>query len=626
MMDLNKTYSGQAVLAAIVSVFILGVFGIGVGVFNSANQTLRINQITNEEAYYSLQAGIEFAQKKIREATTQQDINNLIGVYEFAQGTFNIVYDGVNTLTITASRINSNLNYKVNIPSPIKSQAQCLIIDTSGAYISNKNLSGIVLKRDPTCNISLTITALTPTWSPNYNERMKYVQIKTNPLEYSNATGVLSGEKAIFNSSYTINDNANHNLNYIQWDINLGPKNFDPMIFEMSDGSTKTFSVNLLANDQANCLAVDTSAAYIGDSNYRDLLGLTISNNCNQAIIIDRIKTSWSPLDPSRKLQAIQIAASPIEYSNATGENSGVDININDFSLSAQTGYSLTYIRFSQNMLGRDFIIEFTMQDGTKKEVNVDIFADDMASCLNINASTLSIGGANNAYLYGMKLSVDGACVNDIVIDKLTLSWIPTTPQRALKQVRIGGATVWSGTAASGTEVDLTTNVLLQAQNPEIDVDYFRFSSDMSTVLRQFTIIFTMLDGTTKTKSFTTATEGDCLTIDTTGAQLNNGYRRLTGIVLSNVCTFSIELDKITTNWDPITPARTLQAIKIGGTTIWTGSANSGETEDIQNGQINSSQSININYFEFDSNMQGRTFNLTFIMVDGTTKNAVATP
>jgi len=103
---------------------------------------------------------------------------------------------------------------------------------------------------------------------------------------------------------------------------------------------------------------------------------------------------------------------------------------------------------------------------------------------------------ASGAYLINEDRRLEGATLQnsaptDITIDKITLFWTANTD---ILDIIINGLTVWSGTALSGTELDITDTTLISSNSP-ISIDRFRFSNNMNN--STITVLYTMADNST---------------------------------------------------------------------------------------------------------------------------------
>lgn len=115
--------------------------------------------------------------------------------------------------------------------------------------------------------------------------------------------------------------------------------------------------------------------------------------------------------------------------------------------------------------------------------------------------------------------------------------------------------------------------------------------------------------------------EANCLVVDTTGAHLGGGGKRLEGITLGNSHTSPITLDKMSVSWTSGTGGSSLIEIRINGSSVWSGSVGSATQVDIINIVLPAETgSIPINFIRFNSNMTGAIFDITFTMVDSSSK------
>ena len=194
-----------AFLGALIIILILATFGVGVVVFISSRNQGTISQITSSKALYSLQAGIEFAERKLRATGENIPIGTLAGTYEFGNTTFTLSSGGGNTVIVSGSEENAYSQFQLDIPQV--TQGGCLIVNTDDADREGKKVKNIELKRDPSCSISLTITALTALWNPDHSEHLDRIKIEEGPFEYDDDVGITSGGTALFESHYPINNN-----------------------------------------------------------------------------------------------------------------------------------------------------------------------------------------------------------------------------------------------------------------------------------------------------------------------------------------------------------------------------------------------------------------------------------
>lgn len=108
--------------------------------------------------------------------------------------------------------------------------------------------------------------------------------------------------------------------------------------------------------------------------------------------------------------------------------------------------------------------------------------------------------------------------------------------------------------------------------------------------------------------------------VDISGVFLSNSNRRLSGITLSNVGSDDLVIAEVIVSWSGVNPNRRITAVVIDGSTLWTGSANSGTTLDITDFTLNAGTMYPLTYLGFNNSMNEGTFSITFNMSDGTSK------
>ena len=118
----------------------------------------------------------------------------------------------------------------------------------------------------------------------------------------------------------------------------------------------------------------------------------------------------------------------------------------------------------------------------------------DQATLLTVSTIGASLTGSNRD-LVGITVEHPTVGCGDIVIDKITVSWTPTTGNRHIENILINNVSVWTGSATTETLLDIT-NTALAAGAVALPTEY-RFSNSMNN--RIFTITYTMVDGSTKT-------------------------------------------------------------------------------------------------------------------------------
>lgn len=117
--------------------------------------------------------------------------------------------------------------------------------------------------------------------------------------------------------------------------------------------------------------------------------------------------------------------------------------------------------------------------------------------------------------------------------------------------------------------------------------------------------------------------QAEFLVIDISGAKTEKGDKSLAGITISNSAELNIIIDKITVHWNNDS---LISEIKINKTTVWsktgpgtpTGAQPFGVELDIEDFILEPGMTYDIDSFRFLNPMTGVTFNINFLMGDGT--------
>lgn len=131
---------------------------------------------------------------------------------------------------------------------------------------------------------------------------------------------------------------------------------------------------------------------------------------------------------------------------------------------------------------------------------------------------------------------------------------------------------------------------------------------------------------TSNSFAVSTVTEGGssgaatALVLDATNAHLGNNNRRLLQVTIRNSSSTPVTIDRMIVTWD--ISNRTMSQIRINNSTVWSGTATSGQTVNINNTTIPANTTRSIDLIQFNSNMSSATINLSFVMTDGNTTSA----
>jgi len=227
----------------LITVAIIGVFSLALPVFIAGNQNTRTNELNSMQAYYNAHAGIEFALREI--LVGGQGLSCIFSDRDFASNAFNITRFN-NRIQVTGNQGNATRNFSITDPNPANS-ATCSNLDVVSAFVTNgdNKLQGITFSRDPSCNCPLSIVSMTNSWTPDANERVKFIRVD-NSIYYSQNPGQLSGETEVFDAPFTIglSDYTSHDLTNIQFQKKIDDVTEFSLIFNFADGSSETVIIN----------------------------------------------------------------------------------------------------------------------------------------------------------------------------------------------------------------------------------------------------------------------------------------------------------------------------------------------------------------------------------------------
>lgn len=220
-----------------------------------------------------------------------------------------------------------------------------------------------------------------------------------------------------------------------------------------------------------------------------------------------------------KRARAVMVAEAGIEavkniadenFNNLIDGTYGLEIIGNQWALSGTSDTTDIFTRqiniSSVDASRKEIVSEVTWQQNEQRNGVVAIntrltnwraesgsaFCTEQADKLVID-STTAILGAGNKELQNVNIeNTDTTC--DIVIDRVTVSW---DNAQNMERIRIGNTNVWSGSAVSGTEIDITDQTIANADG-QIGTSY-RFSGNMNGAT--FSITFVLGDGTEKSVS-----------------------------------------------------------------------------------------------------------------------------
>ncbi|OGE86659.1 MAG: hypothetical protein A3J48_01825 [Candidatus Doudnabacteria bacterium RIFCSPHIGHO2_02_FULL_46_11] len=118
------------------------------------------------------------------------------------------------------------------------------------------------------------------------------------------------------------------------------------------------------------------------------------------------------------------------------------------------------------------------------------------ASYFTVDTAAMQISPTDNSRVVG--ITIQNSSASPIVIDRMRLNWSGVVGTTRLNNITINGASVWSGNANSGANINIA-NFNLAADSTVYPITWFDFNRNITGIT--FSIQFTMLDGSIKTVS-----------------------------------------------------------------------------------------------------------------------------
>jgi len=116
--------------------------------------------------------------------------------------------------------------------------------------------------------------------------------------------------------------------------------------------------------------------------------------------------------------------------------------------------------------------------------------------------------------------------------------------------------------------------------------------------------------------------EADSFSVDTTGAVIGGlGSRELQGVIFENTGTEGIVIERMIVSWIGALPGTNMVRVTIDGDSVWSQAANSGDEIDISDFTVSAGAgSFTVDSIVFSRNMTGVTFEMVFLLADGSQK------
>jgi Tfp pilus assembly protein PilV len=208
--------------------------------------------------------------------------------------------------------------------------------------------------------------------------------------------------------------------------------------------------------------------------------------------------------------RATFLAEEGIEAARNIRDQSFADLVNGTFGVSTSTGvWTLSGVSDTQDIFTRT--VTMATVDAVTKQITstvtwpenalrtgtvsvVTYLTNTQLLATQANSLSVAVSGAKTSANNVIGITVQNIGSSTITIDKITASWSPTA--RVLQAIQINAVSVWTGSASSGTQEDIT-NVVMAAGSGVMPVTKFQFNGSMTG--NTLTLVFLMTDGSTKT-------------------------------------------------------------------------------------------------------------------------------
>lgn len=476
---------GMGIVGVLLIIVLLSAMGGVIAMLVATGSVAKTNELVREQAKSLIDAGFEYALKQIDSGANPDGQTRNLG-----KGQFTVGYDtGTGTITVNSSVSGlegaSTPNYSIQGPVG-GSMGDCLVVTTSGAYLSASKLilQGITIRNN--CLAPVTIASMTTSWTPSMMEQLSSITINGNIVYGPPQSPLLSGAIADI-TDVTIPNCTTIPLTNITFNSSMDNKNFT-LLFTMSDGTTKSAFVQFIANNEAACLDANLSAAYVNDTGNLRLLGGTLTNTCSAptTIRVVGMTVSWAPT--TNNMTAINFNGGGNEWSGSVASGTAVTLTT-ALDIVPGTPATETYLQFSGDVRGRTFTVTYRMRDGTTKTVTVG----SMAACLTVSNTASCIGPAATRTELQLQ-SWNNVCTDrTVTVNRVQTTWSGGGSRR-WTVLRVNNTNVWTGSLTSGSTATLTTPVTIAAGSAAT-VNYYRFNGNMQG--RTFSHLMTLSDTST---------------------------------------------------------------------------------------------------------------------------------
>lgn len=241
MMKIKMSNKGVSILGAVITLVVLGIFGAAIVALVSTEQESRRLLLEKEQAFYAVQAGLEYAIREIVNGGNPVATNKQIG-----RGTFtNVINYAQHSIAVTGRSGEVSKTHTIDFN---QFGGDCLGVNNDQVTVVGPNKTDMkanTLRKN--CNNAITIDKFQFTWGPDNGEKITRIELENNTV-YNDANGSPSGA-VIDIADYTLSGGTAHQLNLVRFTDNMLNKSFS-WVITLSDGSYNVKSFVILPPNQ----------------------------------------------------------------------------------------------------------------------------------------------------------------------------------------------------------------------------------------------------------------------------------------------------------------------------------------------------------------------------------------
>lgn len=386
----------------------------------------------------------------------------------------------------------------------------------------------------------------------------------------------------------------------VSWDFESG----NPTSISATEYYSDTSGTQGCAD--SSCFYINISNAYLAGAD-KKLEGMTVTNSCSRSIVLDKLLPSWTNI---QLVEEVKLNNTWVWRDNSEGtpdgkQTSGVELDLDDSFLAAGGSYAINHIGFDGSMTGASFTFLFKAGDGTAKYVEV---VPGTPPADNTAPSAITSLALTNPTLNSVDLS--WTAPGDDLNSGQAASYDLRYSTAFIDESNWNSATQAVGEplpSMAGTSESMTVNGLSSGTT-------YYFAIKTADEVPNISAISNVPNITT------VSSEANSLNVISTAVGLANGNLDVIGIDIENTGASTITVTDMTISWTGGASGNKVKEISMGGSSLWTGTGNSGVSIDITDLPMTAGQTYDIDFLSFSKSMSGSTISLTFTMLDGSTK------